>query len=651
MAFYHSIEQFKYKINHKNILIISGNINDYLYIKDIKKYLEDPYLTENDIFKDEIDTVAPRNIISVVQLLSLYLKAEKYDNITYLSPGFNSFDLTKNLDQQLLLEEQDDDDDDDFGDSNTANNSHPDAFIQRLIETINKLKKTLDDTSINKPKSYAFIINLSDFVFKDFPKVQAANLISAFNDLGNLSRNKVFNSKFKLILLCDNKELVSELLGTKNVEMTNLVIKTPSSQERKNFIIENILSDLNSNLEEKIIENSSDLNNMVSILNDFSFREIIQLSKVSRIQKFKNFEELHRIVFRQKKESEWEKIDSNKMKSFKETMKQRIKGQDFAIDQLHQALIRSYIGLNDIGSSFKLSKKPKGIMFFAGPTGTGKTETVKALTEFVFGDESSMIRFDMSEYNLEHSDEKLIGSPPGYVGHESGGQLTNAIKEKPFSIVLFDEIEKAHGKVLDKFLQILEDGRLTSSKGEIIDFSETFIIFTSNIGVSEVNELKDIKDKDLVRKTFKDEVRKFFTRELKRPEILNRIGEKNIVPFNFITKDTKEDKEILFAILDSKFVNLQRYFSEEKRISIQFDSDEDRKQYYNVIINYFKPKYGARGLISTFETKLIDPLAQFVFENWTTIQTNKANNASNVIIIKTVQDENTNENSLTFDLK
>ncbi|AFX74678.1 ATPases with chaperone activity, ATP-binding subunit [Mesomycoplasma hyorhinis SK76] len=127
-------------------------------------------------------------------------------------------------------------------------------------------------------------------------------------------------------------------------------------------------------------------------------------------------------------------------------------------------------------------------MFFTGPTGTGKTEISKALAEFIFGSENHLIRFDMSEYNLEHSDQKLIGAPPGYEGHEAGGQLTNAIKEKPFSIVLFDEIEKAHGRILDKFLQILEDGRLTSSKGELVDFSETFIIFTSNLGVSEVGK-------------------------------------------------------------------------------------------------------------------------------------------------------------------
>ncbi|MHB9308697.1 AAA family ATPase, partial [Fusobacterium polymorphum] len=154
-------------------------------------------------------------------------------------------------------------------------------------------------------------------------------------------------------------------------------------------------------------------------------------------------------------------------------------------------------------------------LFFVGPTGVGKTELAKSLASFIFGDENACIRFDMSEYNHEHSDQRLVGAPPGYVGYEAGGQLTNAVKEKPFCVLLFDEIEKAHGRILDKFLQILEDGRLTDGKGETVYFSETIIIFTSNIGAAEVDS--NIEPKE-VKKQFVEKVQKHFIEVLRRPE-------------------------------------------------------------------------------------------------------------------------------------
>ena len=178
------------------------------------------------------------------------------------------------------------------------------------------------------------------------------------------------------------------------------------------------------------------------------------------------------------------------------------------------------------------------ILFFVGPTGVGKTELSKALAKFLFGDEQACIRFDMSEYAQENSDQKLIGAPPGYVGYEEGGQLTNAVREKPFSIILFDEIEKAakpNPRILDIFLQILEDGRLTDSKGETVYFSESVIIFTSNLGASEVSSSGSNEE---VAEEFIKIVKNYFDNEIKRPEILGRIGYNNIVPFNFI-----KDKE------------------------------------------------------------------------------------------------------------
>ena len=180
----------------------------------------------------------------------------------------------------------------------------------------------------------------------------------------------------------------------------------------------------------------------------------------------------------------WENLENDILVHIESKLEERVKGQDEAIGKVKTVVTRAVKGLSGLQHS-GASHKPKGILFFAGPTGVGKTETAKALAESIFGDENACIRFDMSEYRLEQSDQKLFGAPPGYVGYEGGGQLTNAVKNRPFSVILFDEIEKASPTILDKFLQILEDGRMTDNQGNTVYFGETIIIFTSNIGLTK----------------------------------------------------------------------------------------------------------------------------------------------------------------------
>ncbi|MBQ9358121.1 MAG: ATP-dependent Clp protease ATP-binding subunit, partial [Abditibacteriota bacterium] len=225
-------------------------------------------------------------------------------------------------------------------------------------------------------------------------------------------------------------------------------------------------------------------------------------------------------------ENKWEQIDYRDWADAKADFEKRVKGQDYALTKTLDVIKRAVTGLTDIQSSSH--GKPKGVLFYAGPTGTGKTETAKTLAEKLFGDESACIRFDMSEYGQPHSDQKLLGAPPGYVGYEAGGQLTNAVKNNPFSILLFDEIEKAHPSILDKFLQILEDGRMTDGQGNTVYFSETIIIFTSNLGIYSIgadgqrqqvvsSDMEYGEVKRLVRKGIED----YFKLQLGRPEILN----------------------------------------------------------------------------------------------------------------------------------
>lgn len=249
---------------------------------------------------------------------------------------------------------------------------------------------------------------------------------------------------------------------------------------------------------------------------------------------------------------------------------------------------------------------------FAGPTGTGKTELAKAITEQLFMDDRNIIRFDMSEYRAEHSDQKLLGAPPGYVGYEQGGQLTNAVREHPFSVLLFDEIEKAHPSILDKFLQILDDGRITDGHGDTVYFQDCLIIFTTNLGivvpspnipgrwVTNVSYKEDITYKEVEQKVL-TAIKEYYREQIARPELLSRIGD-NILVFDYIRPSAVK------SIVDMQVERICKGLKD--RIGLQIHLAE---QAYSDLYEYCRedlPKgEGGRGIGNTVERCLINPLA------------------------------------------
>jgi ATP-dependent Clp protease ATP-binding subunit ClpA len=310
------------------------------------------------------------------------------------------------------------------------------------------------------------------------------------------------------------------------------------------------------------------------------------------------------------KDNPWKDIDPIKLDSAETFIWERVKGQNAAVVQTLDVIKRAVCNMT--GLQHSSSAKPKGILFFAGPTGTGKTELAKTMANLLFGDDDACIRFDMSEYQQSHSDQKLLGAPPGYVGYEAGGQLTNAIREKPFSIILFDEIEKAHPTIFDKFLQILEDGRMTDGKGETVYFSECIIIFTSNLGIYRVNELGQRElnvshnmSYDELQKTIIAEIKDYFNLRLGRPEILNRIGE-NFVVFDFIRD------EVAALILKSQIQKIIENIAKTKNIALIISSRTTEFLYKKAFGNL---ESGGRGIGNMIEKNLITPLSRYLFDN------------------------------------
>ena len=295
------------------------------------------------------------------------------------------------------------------------------------------------------------------------------------------------------------------------------------------------------------------------------------------------------------------KEESERLLNMENVLHERVIGQSEAVTAIAKAIRRGRVGLKD-------PKRPVGSFIFLGPTGVGKTELCKALAEAMFGDENAMLRLDMSEYMEKHTVSKLIGSPPGYVGFEEGGQLTEKVRRKPYSVVLFDEIEKAHPDVFNMLLQILEDGRLTDSQGRTVDFKNTIIIMPSNVGARLITEKQSSlgfnSENENAEESEKKDIKELVTGELRkvfRPEFLNRVDD--IIVFNKLNKD--EIKQIAVKMLKTLENRLDKM-----NIKISFTDNAISE----IADKGFDENYGARPLRRAIQNEIEDPLSEQMLE-------------------------------------
>lgn len=355
------------------------------------------------------------------------------------------------------------------------------------------------------------------------------------------------------------------------------------------------------------------MDRLVDLTDHLTLQEIAQLQALY-LRDRENIADAAELVSKFKygqKESVWTQLrQSLHQRDMKGELRARIKGQDQILDRVVTTIKRAVVGLSGVQHSS--DGKPRGIFFLAGPTGTGKTELVKAVTKMLFGDERAVVRFDMSEFADASSCHRLFGAPPGYIGYGNGGELTNAVRSNPFSVLLFDEIEKAHETIMDKFLQILEDGRMTDGEGQTVFFSETLIFFTSNLGFYHAEKVGSatvrrrlVGPEDPYEKAVQSvdaEMKNSFKAELR-----NRLGD-NVLVFRYI------DEQGTRQIVDSKLQAI--WDGTAKRTGVHVRMDERARQHLLQLCRTDEVRdYGGRGIVNVLESQLISPLGEFIFDN------------------------------------
>ncbi|GAB1542163.1 hypothetical protein NUACC21_48370 [Scytonema sp. NUACC21] len=440
-----------------------------------------------------------------------------------------------------------------------------------------------------------------------------------------------------LILLASDLRRVPPWFYTSNPFVALVQVTRPNKEERQQFVLrfgqQGFYGGHLLNAQRPSLQQPSDLElaaeEFAALTEDYqtmdleairhtSWRERIPLNAktVLRLVDFYKFGQC---------DEPFEQISADKIAYAREELGKFVIGQPRAVEAVTNLLTSAKVGISLSNVSGRNSK-PKGIFFFVGPTGVGKTELAKSLTRLIFGDEQAFARFDMSEYKEEHAAEKLTGAPPGFVGYEEGGQLTNRILQRPYSILLFDEIEKAHPRVLDKFLQILEDGRLTDDKGQTAYFNQTIIIFTSNIGASDLTDpqtgaiirngiMTEVQHQGVnsfiyaqVEAHFRAEVHWHFTSRIGRAELLNRLGD-SIVVFDLLRP------EFVWQIGQKFLRQLAESAWDKYQLQVLF-----QPVILEVLNVYMKEGdnllFGGRRIKTLLETLVERPLNRWIFENY-----------------------------------
>ncbi|AKU80221.1 AAA family ATPase [Spiroplasma turonicum] len=576
MSVLRQIIQLKNLIGIKKAIIIEGNV------EDIIEY-DDKYISIQEV------------------LFSIFNEKNYKDKFIY----DQNIGIKGNQINNLLINEDSNNNADDFNSlfGEESSDNENELRLKKPYDFFNILYKNL---SREDDRKMGFIADYSDFVFSDQSlEIDDRKALTEFNKSlkeKEFKLSKIDDISSCVVFLTKKINQLPPSLYLDNPEIIIITLPKPSRDERKKF-----LTSVKSLL--RLTDLKQEFENIVDATEGWTLRELSHFVKFTcNFSTTLEFNKIFNIYNYGEKSSPWEELSYDKMLTVKEYLKNKVIGQDEAVEKVSKVIYKAYTGLSGITYSSKRSK-PKGTLFFVGPTGTGKTELAKAITTFLFNDEANLIRFDMSEYGQENADQKLIGAPPGYVGFEGGGQLTNAIKEKPFSVLLFDEIEKANPKIFDKFLQILEDGRLTDNTGQTVSFSETFIIFTSNIGASEVQP--NIGESE-VHNQFIKKVHEHFTNELNRPELLGRFGN-NIIPFNFI-----KDINLKAKIIKQKIKPLQIALYE--KYGTEFHIDLSNINIINILLKSADDRRGGRDVLNSLETNLVDKLSQFIFENLSLIK-------------------------------